>query len=501
MPTLVAIGCSSGLGLGALSHWCHRLVSLPRSRPSRWRILAGQRSPLDAPPTPEQRTLAALCTAHPDSIHLEWLALDLASSDSVRAFAHQVHSRTDSVDALVLNAATWTADPDTSTLTVDGRQWTLEAVVNALAQHLLVDLLEPLLVVADPSSSSARSRIIVTTSKLHSSVTSLDDLVAQLHPPTSTSSTSTSPSTRSSTGKSRYAASKALQLVSAAYWATTLAEKGVDVVAVSPGFVPTTALSRAQSSVARWAMRHLVSWLPFAVSADEGAARIARCFPLGVEPPSPPLSSAQSPSSSSDAPAELAPPQEELLPLFDALRAASTPAPPSSSSSSSSRHPAAPPPLLYLTAPSTSRLPSPLPLPLSLPCTSSSSSSPSPPPAPAARPARPAPEEAPHEPPRAAHAHAHARALDVGGGVAQELVRRAGGARVVRGHDGGAWEEEEEEESAARAQGWDAVGREVLGPREGEGESWGAVRRWEWGAARAASEAGREGPRDELGVD
>ncbi|GAA5895506.1 hypothetical protein JCM8208_005250 [Rhodotorula glutinis] len=509
MPTLLAIGCSSGLGLGALSHWCRRLVSLP-PRASQWRILAARRAPLDSSPTPEQDSLAALCTAHPHSVHLEWLALDLASSDSVRAFAHQVRNCTDTVDVLVLNAAVWTADADPASFDVGGQEWTQEAVINALAQHLLVDLVEPLLVAAadEPTSSSTRPRIIVTTSKLHSSVTSLDDLVAQLHPPFPSTSTSASPPTTASTGKSRYAASKALQLVSAAFWASRLAESGVDVVAVSPGFVPTTSLSRAQSPVARWAMRHVVSWLPFAVSAEEGAARIARCFPLGVEPrspsPSPSSSSARtSPSSPDLAHAAAAPPpppppqpQDELVPLFDALRAAS-PSPTSSVTAA--------PPFLYLTAPSTSPL-------------TARSTSPLPPPRPPRRSSPPSPPS-PRASPSPSPSPAALGALDVGGGVAQALIERAcaeGRGRQTSGGGGAASGEEEEEEEggegAARARGWDDVGRAVLGRLCGEGEVWGdgegwsAVRRWDWGGARGGAsetddERERERVRDELGVD
>jgi len=136
MPTLVCTGCSSGLGIGALSQWCRRLVSRSPPRPPRptrpWRILAGQRAPLDSTPTPEQRALAALCAAHPHTLRLEWLALDLADSHSVRAFAQQVHARTDKVDALVLNAAVWTADADEAGVEAGGQEWTQEAVVNAL---------------------------------------------------------------------------------------------------------------------------------------------------------------------------------------------------------------------------------------------------------------------------------------------------------------------------------------------------------------------------------
>ncbi|GAA5842873.1 hypothetical protein JCM9279_004015 [Rhodotorula babjevae] len=508
MPSLVVIGCSSGLGLGALSQWCRRLVSLSPPRPTRWLVLAGQRSPLDSPPSAEQRNLAALCTANPDTLRLEWLALDLADSDSLRAFAHQVHARTDSVDALVLNAAVWTADDDPASVAVDGRVWTQEAVVNALAQHLLIDLLEPLLVATKAASSSARSRIIVTTSKLHSIVTSIDDLVDQLHPPSapaaSATSTSTSRSANSSTGKSRYAASKALQLVSAAYWATRLADKGVDVVAVSPGFVPTTALSRAQSPVARWAMRHLVSWLPFAVSADEGAARIARCLPLGAEPHS--TSAVPTSSSTGGAPSSsplgAAPPaasQDELLPLFDAMRTASA------TSAPSARLSAAPPPLLYLTGSSTS----PLPPPLFLPHPRASPSSPSISPRAVSQPA--ATPEGALELASAAHEPPGEFTLDVGGGVAQLLIERACGSAALAGGGGdGEGGERAEDEGAVRALlGWEEVGRAVLGRSgvasgEGDRESWGALKGWEWGA-RASSRAGaseeEERPRDELGVD
>lgn len=144
MPVLVATGCSSGLGLGALSLWCHRLVassasasacasaSRSGSRPSRWLILASQRT---LEPSPLQHQLTNLCRTHPDTLSLRWLGpLDLAHSHSVRAFAREIAAATDRVDALVLNAATWTADADREAVEVapEGGQWTTEAVVNAL---------------------------------------------------------------------------------------------------------------------------------------------------------------------------------------------------------------------------------------------------------------------------------------------------------------------------------------------------------------------------------
>ncbi|GAA5822266.1 hypothetical protein JCM3770_002509 [Rhodotorula araucariae] len=283
MPVLVATGVSSGLGLAALSRFARLVLALDPPG-ERWRILAASRS---AHLSVEQERVNTLFHQHSDRLELEWLPLDLPSSTSVHAFAAQVRLRASAVDSLLLNAAVWTADP--TYIHAGSAEWTLEAVVNALAQHLLATLLIPLL--APPAAPGHRSRIIVTTSKLHASVSSVDGFVALLHPPSASSLAAAT----ANTGKSRYAASKALQLVSAAYLASALGPRGVQVVAVSPGFVPTTGLSRAQGALARWAMRNIVAWLPFAVTAEEGAARIARCLPLR------PLSSVPPPADALDA--------------------------------------------------------------------------------------------------------------------------------------------------------------------------------------------------------
>ncbi|BGP51944.1 hypothetical protein JCM10450v2_007904 [Rhodotorula kratochvilovae] len=223
MPVLVATGCSSGLGLAALALFLRRVLSLDPPPPSPWRILAGYRT---EPLSDKQHHLAVLCQQHPHRLALEWLPLDLASSASVRAFARSVHALTPAVDALLLNAALWTAH--CTSVHLGEQNWTEEAVVNALSQHLLVTLLEPLL--APPAAPDHRSRIVVTTSKLHSSVSSLDGLLALLHPPAAAA--------EGSIGKSRYAASKALQLLSASYLASSLNPRGLEVVAVSPGALP-----------------------------------------------------------------------------------------------------------------------------------------------------------------------------------------------------------------------------------------------------------------------
>ncbi|GJN94040.1 hypothetical protein Rhopal_007103-T1 [Rhodotorula paludigena] len=278
MRVLVCTGCSSGLGLAALAAFVDRVIAAyPPPRP-RWHILAAHRS---EELSDEQHALTARCDHH--GIPLAWLPLDLADARSVHSFARTVHHRAPHhIDALLLNAACW--NTACTEVTLGDTRWTEEAVVNACSQHLLVSLLEPLL------GTSGPSRIVVTTSNLHKSVASLDHLTSLLHPPPSPASPSASPNT----GKSRYAASKAAQLVSAAYWASKLRDQGVQVVAVSPGFVPTTGLSRSSGPLARWAMQHLLSWAPFAVALEEAS-------PASVDP-------AQDASVASPAPPANAPP-------------------------------------------------------------------------------------------------------------------------------------------------------------------------------------------------
>ncbi|EGU10846.1 hypothetical protein RTG_03315 [Rhodotorula toruloides ATCC 204091] len=229
MPTLVCTGCSSSLGLLALSSFVSRIIASPPS--SHWRILAGYRS---TSLTAGQEELAKRCREHPDKLSLSWMTLDLLKLSSVEAFTRRVKdvlNEDEGVDVLFINAAVY----NMSARTVDlaGTAWTQEAVVNHL--YGLAPCLKP------------------------------------------------SPSDHSS-GKSRYAASKVAQLISARYWQRHFAAVGVgarpvDVVTVSPGFVPTTGLTRDVPLLGRLLMRYILALMPFAVSESEGAARLARTIP------------------------------------------------------------------------------------------------------------------------------------------------------------------------------------------------------------------------------
>ncbi|GAA6059659.1 hypothetical protein JCM10212_000046 [Sporobolomyces blumeae] len=262
MPVAVVTGCSSGLGALVLRQLLHRLdpTSLPHL--SHWTILAGTRSSA-RPALPSSST-----------VDVEWIPLDLARVDSVRQFAETVKLRLADlpgpphVDVVLLNAATWNEHVKTVDVG-EGESYAEEAFVNHFAQYHLVQLLEPLLARPEPST---RSRIIVTTSSLQNSVKSLDDLPNLLRPNASSSST----------GKSRYAASKLAQTIAFHHLKRRWSDSGtpVEIVTVSPGFVPTTNLSRDSPWWARWLMRNVVYWLPFCSTEEKGAARILSCFPF-----------------------------------------------------------------------------------------------------------------------------------------------------------------------------------------------------------------------------
>ncbi|GAA5834406.1 hypothetical protein JCM11251_007980 [Rhodosporidiobolus azoricus] len=300
MPTLILTGCSSGLGFRVLQQLLNRFIApSPSSSPaptpsSRWRLIAGVRSPQ---PSPDQVKLCHLADSFPDEVEVLWLPLDLAdgSGASVKEFVRLVTEQheVEKVEGILLNAASWGSGQaktvkvarDLTGGAAEG-EYVEEALVNHFAQQYLVRLLLPLLKsAAGPSSRAAvRPRIVYTSSNLHESVSSLDHLPSILFP------------TSSASAKTRYAASKVAALVGAQSlieeFASSSPSEEIDVVAVSPGFVPTTKLSRSSGWLGQMFMRYVMSWAPFAVTEEEGAQRILRALPLPSSPsPSSPSSS------------------------------------------------------------------------------------------------------------------------------------------------------------------------------------------------------------------
>ncbi|GAA5988879.1 hypothetical protein JCM11641_002108 [Rhodosporidiobolus odoratus] len=281
MRTLVATGCSSGLGLSALSLFIDRVIQQPSASAARWQIIAGHRTTLSG----DADRLTARAAAYTEVIDLIWLPLDLRDTDNVETFARRItdHHSVNRVEILFLNAAVWT----NNLRVVDRRKntWAEEAVVNHFSQDHLIKLLLPLLEKAAASASEHAAiapRIVYTTSSLHASIASTAEIPALLGP--FPLSASPSPSTvPQSTAKQRYVASKLAALMSAQSWKMKFADQEgsavIDVLAVSPGFVPSTGLSRESSTLGRWVMQNLVSWAPLAVTEEEGARRLLRALP------------------------------------------------------------------------------------------------------------------------------------------------------------------------------------------------------------------------------
>lgn len=107
------------------------------------------------------------------------------------------------------------------------------------------------------------ARIIIVSSSLHSSAPSLSTLESLLKG-----------ETPAKDGLTRYKASKFIQLAYAYSYAQR--HKQRTIVAVSPGFVPDTGLSRESGFLTRLMMRYVLSWMPFATSIEEGAQAISR---------------------------------------------------------------------------------------------------------------------------------------------------------------------------------------------------------------------------------
>ena len=168
------------------------------------------------------------------------LPLDLASKDSIRAFAKAFKEQFDRLDILVNNAGVWTR---TKTTTADGYETIFG--VNHLGTFLLTHELLPLL------RASAPARIVVVSSDLHYRGKMVwDDLEFN---------------SRSFGGVTAYNQSKLANVLFTKALARRLAGSGITVNALHPGVVATE-LTRELPGV----LRSL--WNFFLLTPKQGAA-------------------------------------------------------------------------------------------------------------------------------------------------------------------------------------------------------------------------------------
>ncbi|KAK4705276.1 hypothetical protein P7C70_g932, partial [Phenoliferia sp. Uapishka_3] len=248
---IISTGCTSGLGHATLS----LLLKQSPAPPSEPLILiVGSRSIPPLHPLPHSKN---------HSIH--YIKLDLTDLQSVHDFAHEAKLLVpegvggSGIDVVFLNAGVWKQDE----VEVEGTGWGEEAIVNHFSQHYLLQVLSPLLTL--PRPTLPRTRIVMTTSSLQNSVRSLDSpTLADILNPLSSLSPRPTP-------KERYSASKFVQMTAASGWSKML-EGMVDVVAVSPGFIPTTGLNRESSVWGRFFLKWILYWAPFCSSVEQGSS-------------------------------------------------------------------------------------------------------------------------------------------------------------------------------------------------------------------------------------
>ncbi|KAJ7642021.1 hypothetical protein FB45DRAFT_364608 [Roridomyces roridus] len=236
--TIVATGASSGLGFEAVK----QLLLQPQPA---YRFILGARDTV---------TTQAAYDALPfdrATHQLTILPLELGDMRSVKNFAQKTLEALGSNDLeyLVLNAAITT--PAAKSV-AGGRtgQWCESYVVNHLSQHYLVHLLREKLVKSD------KARVVVVSSGAVRMVKDPTVLAANLK--------------AGSASEATYPETKFVQLLGAHWWRRQFQLAGnanVEVVAVSPGLIPETGITRGSGMV-------FPSNLPDAKSVPEGAASI-----------------------------------------------------------------------------------------------------------------------------------------------------------------------------------------------------------------------------------
>lgn len=156
------------------------------------------------------------------NMDVECLQLDLASLDSVKAFASNLKTRNEKIHALICNAGVWV--PDGGHKTRDGFE--IHFGVNHLAHFALIQLLIPQM-----ENSGMDSRIIIVSSGLAKSG-QIDlqkrDFVYEARAP--------KPGEKASHAPNAYCDSKLMNMLTSRELAVKLQGSNITAFAVSPGF-------------------------------------------------------------------------------------------------------------------------------------------------------------------------------------------------------------------------------------------------------------------------
>ncbi|KAM5345857.1 hypothetical protein ACJ41O_011718 [Fusarium nematophilum] len=234
--TVVATGVSSGLGMEAIKQL------LEQTQP--YKVILGARN------TKSTQTAYDGLQFDKATNGVTVLPLDLSDLKGVKSFAKQTLEKLgqDKIDYLLLNAAISNGAEGPSP---HGSRWCEAYVVNHLSQHYLVHLLREKLV-------ESKSRIVFVSSGAVRNVPDPSVLDNDLKADSGVS------------GRTSYPETKFTALLGAHWWRRQLTGL-CDVVAVSPGLIPSTGIGRGSGMT-------LTQEMPDAKSVPEGAQSILRAF-------------------------------------------------------------------------------------------------------------------------------------------------------------------------------------------------------------------------------
>ncbi|RSL67011.1 hypothetical protein CEP53_003142 [Fusarium sp. AF-6] len=234
--TVVATGVSSGLGLEAIKQL------LEQTQP--YKVILGARN--------IQNTQKAYDELQYDRAAngVTILPLDLSDLKGVKSFAEKTLEKLGQgkIDYLLLNAGISNGSEGPGP---HGSKWCEAHIVNHLSQHYLVHLLREKLV-------ESKSRIVFVSSGAVRNVPDPSVLDTELKAGSGQS------------GRTTYPQTKFTALLGAHWWRRQLAGTN-EVVAVSPGLIPSTGIGRGSGM-------KLTNEMPDAKSVPEGAQSILRAF-------------------------------------------------------------------------------------------------------------------------------------------------------------------------------------------------------------------------------
>jgi len=231
-------------------------LAAPQPRPP-WHVILGSRTPKKNPFGDQY------VDRHRDANEdvVDCFPLDLSRFESVRTFAARLGDYISGpIYTLVLCAGIIC---EKRRITEDGYEETVQ--VNALSEALLLDLLWPKL-----SMTAKKTQVLIVSSVLH--------LRAAKDKRLTSSTFDAYSSLKGFRSMSAYADSKLL-LMHIFFQAHIRSQSGSgnpEVIALSPGFVPLTGLTRESGWLANWASKWILSCLPFAQTPQQSGAFIAK---------------------------------------------------------------------------------------------------------------------------------------------------------------------------------------------------------------------------------